>query len=200
MSNDLQPTDFTPSRKLNFVIGICAMLVSVASFYATYLQANSAEQQVKAMTYPLIQYTTGNYSLDLKESAISLKLNNAGVGPAIIKRVNLKYNNKSYRRLEEFLVACCGESYNKFKSPQETVAASIESRLLTSFVEGSILSAGDNTNLLTLRRRPENKEFWEVLNRERFKLSLEVCYCSLLDSCYVSERAGLVTELKSCEV
>ena len=42
------------SQRLNLILALCAILISAASFYATYLQADSAEKQVKAMTLPLI--------------------------------------------------------------------------------------------------------------------------------------------------
>ncbi|MCW8999769.1 MAG: hypothetical protein OQK04_13760, partial [Kangiellaceae bacterium] len=133
MEQDTYNNEFSPSSKLNFVIGICAMLISIASFYATYLQANSAEQQVKAMTYPLIQYRTGNYSVDLDESAISLSISNAGVGPATIKTVKYKYQDKYYSNLYQFLAACCDPEYSEFVSPTHKSRSNIESQFLTSF-------------------------------------------------------------------
>ena len=47
-------------QKLNLTLALCAVLISLASFYATYIQASAAEQQVKAMTLPLLQYATSN--------------------------------------------------------------------------------------------------------------------------------------------
>jgi len=176
------------------------MLVSIASFYATYLQANSAEQQVKAMTYPLIQYSTGNYSIELKESAITLSVSNSGVGPAIIKTLDYKYDGKAYKRIGELMDACCSAEYQVFKAAENEKDAPLESRMLTSFIEGTILSAGESNALLTLRKRPENEEFWNALNKERFKVKLEVCYCSLLDTCYRSEYVGQAVEVSSCKV
>ncbi|MFC1690280.1 hypothetical protein ACFL07_11610 [Pseudomonadota bacterium] len=55
------------SERLNFIIAVCAILISGASFYATFLQANSAEQQVKAMTWPLIEFTHSNFDVETGE-------------------------------------------------------------------------------------------------------------------------------------
>ena len=198
MEQDIYNNEFSPSSKLNFVIGICAFLISIASFYATYLQANSAEQQVKAMTYPLIQYSSGNYSVELDESAISLRISNAGVGPATIKTIRYKYKNQYYDGLYEFLAACCDPEYSDFASPDHRSKTNIESQFLTSFAENSILPAGDDVMLAQLRKREENIELWNVLNKKRFELDFEVCYCSLLDECYVTERVGQIDEVDSC--
>lgn len=198
VEQDIYNTEFSPSSKLNFVIGICAFLISIASFYATYLQANSAEQQVKAMTYPLIQYRTGNYSVELDESAINLSISNAGVGPATIKTVKYKYQDKYYSNLYEFLAACCNPQYSEFASPTHKSKSNIESQFLTSFAENSILPAGDNVMLAQLRKRAENIELWSVLNEKRFELDFQVCYCSLLDQCYVTEGVGKIDEVDSC--
>ena len=79
------------TERLSLVLAICAILVSVASFYATYLQADSAKKQVKAMTLPLLQFHHGNYAEQDDKQRLTFGLKNAGVGPAIIKSVMLKY-------------------------------------------------------------------------------------------------------------
>jgi len=82
------------SEKLNFVLAFCAVLISAASFYATYLQAEAADKQVKAMTLPLLQYGTGNYKEEDREDIIYFTINNAGVVPALIKRLRFKYKGE----------------------------------------------------------------------------------------------------------
>lgn len=195
-----QESDFSPSTKLNFIIGICAMLVSIASFYATYLQAESAEQQVKAMTYPLIEFSSGNYDLDLAENSIYMLISNKGVGPAIIKDVGYEYEGTRYHSFQEYLKACCDKEYKAFSSEETQKYATMESQLITSFPVGTILRADGRIRLATLRKRPENAPLWDVLNHERFNLKLDVCYCSLLDKCYKSKGKGDVVEVKQCPV
>ena len=40
---------FLRTENINFIVAISAVLISAASFYATYLQADAANKQVKAM-------------------------------------------------------------------------------------------------------------------------------------------------------
>ncbi|TQV77317.1 hypothetical protein FLL45_05060 [Aliikangiella marina] len=189
---------FTPSKKLNFIIGICAILISLASFYATYLQAKSAEQQVKAMTYPLIQTVTNNYDLEKQESAISLVLINSGVGPAIIKNVIYQYEGQEYNTVFDYLKACCNEEYQNFKSAQSSDSATVRAQIITSRDREIILAANDSTQTLYLLKHETNKELWNKLNSERRKLNMSVCYCSLLENCYQSISVGMTQEVKSC--
>ena len=174
------------------------MLVSVASFYATYIQAISAEQQVKAMTYPLIQFTTGNFDTELKEQKISLTIRNSGVGPAIIHQLTYQYRDKNYPALREFLKACCEKELVAFRLPENQKDASVDSQIITSRETGVILAASDDIDLFQLLKRPSNEKFWNKINEERRYLRISACYCSLLEDCYISKEAGNVLEVEAC--
>ncbi len=69
------------SERLNLILALCAILISAASFYATYLQADSAEKQVKAMTLPLIQFTSGSWDSGEKISKLTLGLKMRALAP-----------------------------------------------------------------------------------------------------------------------
>ena len=87
MDDDKARRASVSSEQLNFILAVCAILISAASFYAVYLQANSAERQVNAMTLPLIQFSHGDYDTERDTRSIYFSLENAGVGPAIINSV-----------------------------------------------------------------------------------------------------------------
>jgi len=50
------------NERLNLFLALCAIIISAASFYATYLQASAAERQVKAATWPWLEVMTGNFN------------------------------------------------------------------------------------------------------------------------------------------
>ncbi len=186
------------SRKLNFIIAVSAMLLSIASFYATYIQAKAADQQVKAMTYPLIQYSSGNYDKELKASVVNLNLSNHGVGPAIIKTVTFVYSDQLFHSAGEFLEACCEQELLDFKSSDNFDDAPIESQIYTSVISNIVLPMNSKANILALQKYDINQALWNKINTERFKLKVSVCYCSLLDNCYQTKEAGIINEVKSC--
>lgn len=186
------------AERINFIIAVCAILISIASFYATYLQANSAEQQVKAMTYPLIQYSSSNYDEATKHSEISLNLRNSGVGPAIIKQVEYKYNNQNFTNIWKFLRACCDKEIKEFEAHKNANKVPVDAQIISSPSSSVVLPINDHIRIVSLRKHESNAALWNKLNYERFLLKVSVCYCSLLDNCYVTEKAGQITEVEFC--
>lgn len=190
------------SEKLNFILATCAILISEASFYATYLQAKSAERQVKAMTLPLIQFSHGNYDSENDLKVIDLELKNAGVGPAIIKRVQIKHREKTYASLNEFFEACCIVELEQDKArmaagndgdPEEEIGGWVSQPLV------DIILPGQSTYYFQrIQYGTKTLAFWEKLNNERWHINLDICYCSLLDECFETEKNGVVEEIKYC--
>lgn len=72
------------NERLNLFLALCAIIISAASFYATYLQANAAERQVKAATWPWLEVMTGNFNEEKNSEEITFYIKNSGSGPAII--------------------------------------------------------------------------------------------------------------------
>lgn len=194
-----EESGFKFSKKLNFVLAISAMFISIASFYATYIQAVSSEQQVKAMTYPLVQFSTGNFDVEHKEQKIYLKLKNSGVGPALIKSVSYIYDDKHFSYPMDFIMYCCEENYKKFRSPESQANSSVQAQIITSADRGIVLAASDETNVIQIARHESNAALWDQLNKQRRKLSVSVCYCSLLDNCYQSNGREEVKEVEQCK-
>ena len=211
MSNSSSEQDNKPkdqqgftSQKLNFTLAICAILISAASFYATYLQASAAEKQVKAMTLPLIQYDTGNLDDITKLPVIEFSLENAGVGPALIKSVNFSYQGETFDFIQGFFKACCSEEYKIFvkKMPQlmkQDLNLSLGGMIQESVVN-KIIPAQEEVKFYRLYKGEFSNELWSKLNDERRKLKVSICYCSLLDNCYITEKNGVVEPVDACPV
>jgi len=187
------------SQKLNLTLALCAILISIASFYATYIQASAAEQQVKAMTLPLLQYATGNVDSETKESVLGFTISNNGVGPAILKSSKFHYKKQEYQQFSHFLKACCESEYKAFikHKPQSHLKLGSE---ITSSIHNRILPAQEEIVFYQLYNGEFSSELWKKLNDERFHLSMEMCYCSLLDECYITLSRGVVVPVDSCPV
>ena len=187
------------SERLNFIIAVCAILISGASFYATYLQANSAEQQVKAMTWPLIEFTHGNYNVETREKNLTLSLRNAGVGPAIVKSVAFVYQDERHGSLQDLLVACCIDTFRVYiEEVQGNQFDADVWTLTTSPTSCIILPVDGQLEFLSLVNHPSNDSLWHAINKERWNLRLDVCYCSLLENCYITGKPGQVEEVEAC--
>ena len=181
------------TEKLNFIIAVCAILISAASFYATYLQADAANKQVKAMTLPLLQFSTGNWNSEEKQKRITFTLTNAGLGAAIIKNFNFIYLNKKYDSISHYLEVCCGQELKQVNKKLGDDAG-----LLTAKVNNTILAGQSKNRFITFDYNKNTEVFWNKLNDERFKTKLEVCYCSLLDDCYITRENGIAKPVEQC--
>jgi hypothetical protein len=69
--------------------------------------------------------------------------------------------------------------------------------MTTADTEG-ILPVAGQVDFLILPRHEENAVLWDRINKERWRLNLEVCYCSLLENCYITDRPGKVQEVEQC--
>ncbi|AWF79840.1 hypothetical protein BTJ40_02855 [Microbulbifer sp. A4B17] len=189
--------------RLNLVIAVSAIMISLASFYATYLQARAANQQVKIMTMPVIQFSHENYDEESNRNLITFNFHNAGSGPAILKSVSFKYKNTEYSSTHAFLQACCQEEhkmmmgkYNKnLKNHHPPLDEGFQS---SSEINGVIIPAQSEYPFYSLSRGTATSELWEKVDKERWNLSISACFCSPLGNCYESNSKKISMEVNQC--
>jgi len=196
-NNSANNSSRTSGERLNFIIAVCAILISAASFYATYLQADAANKQVKAMTLPMIQYLHGN-ALGDDDKVINFSLMNAGIGPALLRSVEYTYQDKSYEIFFQILHDCCkdviGKYYTKEKQANNDVPLFITSPLINTIIPGQ-----DELVFLKFKYDDKTKDLWELLNEIRFEIGFTACYCSMLDECYTVNEKAVSQEVKVCQ-
>ncbi len=188
--------DKPSGERLNFIIAMCAILISAASFYATYLQADAANKQVKAMTLPMLQYGHGNAMGD-DEKVINFSLKNAGIGPALIRSVEFSYRDQAYPNIFMLLHDCCQSVVSKFYSQEKQAAGNLP-QFITSPVANTIIGGQDVHVFLKFKYAEDTSELWQLLNDIRFEFGFKACYCSMLDQCYVVDEKAIQQEVKAC--
>jgi len=181
------------SHRLNLILAICGIVIALASFYATYLQAEAADKQVKAMTMPLVQFKHGNQDDKLNIKSIGFELSNSGMGPALVKSVVYKYKGEKYHSVRDFYNACC-QIIHADKQEKEPAHAT------TSVLLNTILAGQDSQKFLGANFKDNSPEFWNKLNMARWELRVEVCYCSMLDECYITEKNGVIDPIEQCPI
>jgi len=187
-----------PRERLNFIIAVCAILISAASFYATYLQADAANKQVKAMTMPMLQYGHGNVLND-DERVVNFSLINAGVGPALINSVTFSYQDRSFDTFFQVLNHCCQQVVKDFLVASEQRDEEVP-QFITSPVLNTILPGQDRLMFMRLKWHESNQEMWNLINELRFEVTFQACYCSLLDECYQTDEQSRIKAVASCPV
>ena len=163
------------------LVGLCALCVSA---YTAYVQ----RQQVRAAVWPILEFDSSN------APDIHFTLANKGVGPAIIRHV---------------IVMVDGQPVRNWKEALERILGPGEHLCSESDMSGHAFAAGESRTVFT-PHDPENNPLnydrsnplWVKMNKERLRVSVEICYCSTLDECWTLRASGLTpsttTETRRC--
>ena len=163
------------------LVGFCALCVSA---YTAHVQ----RQQVRAAVWPILEFDSSN------APDIHFTLANKGVGPAIIRNVIVKVDGQPVRNWKEALERILG--------PGEHLGSE-------SDMSGHVLAAGESMTVYT-PHDPENNPLnfdksnplWVKLNKDRGRVTVEICYCSTLGECWTLRGSGMTpsttTETRRC--
>jgi len=161
------------------VITIAILLVSVSSLVVAIVHSRTLERMadanaklVEANSWPFLYYETSN------GQTILMSIVNEGVGPAKIESIEVKWAGRARADAVDFRQACCG-----FKPRTADVQYAL--------IAGKVLRAGQSINVLGLPHTAADNSAWNSLQRQRLSraLSVNVCYCSVFDQCWLSDIA-----------
>lgn len=199
---------FFTQERLNLIVALCAVLISGASFYATYLQADAAKKQVRAMTLPLVDFEYSNLDPTRSSAQISFSLKNSGIGPALVQAFEIDYQGETYHSVKDFLSSCC--DYSEYEKAIRLatndlnefgeVLEKIDGAMTTGSITNTVIPGQSSLDFLMLPYGETSKQLWEKLNKERKKITVKTCYCSMLGECYWSKSNGTPTATGSCPV
>ncbi len=162
-------------------VGVCALCVSA---YTAHVQ----RQQVRAAVWPILEFDSSN------APDIHFTLANKGVGPAIIRHVIVKVDGQPVRNWREALERILG--------PGEHLGSE-------SDMSGRVFAAGESMTVFTPRDSENNplnfdksNPLWVKMNKERFRVTAEICYCSTLGECWTLRGGGstpnITTQTRRC--
>jgi len=162
-------------------VGVCALCVSA---YTAHVQ----RQQVRAAVWPILEFDSSN------APDIHFTLANKGVGPAIIRHVIVKVDGQPVRNWREALERIFG--------PGEHLGSE-------SDMSGRVFAAGESMTVFTPRDSENNplnfdksNPLWVKMNKERFRVTAEICYCSTLGECWTLRGGGstpnITTQTRRC--
>jgi hypothetical protein len=158
-------------------VGVCALCVSG---YTAHVQ----RQQVRAAVWPILEFDTSN------APDIHFTLANKGVGPAIIRHVIVRVDGQPVRNWREAL--------EKMLGPGNLASE--------SDMSGHVFAAGESMTILT-PRDPENNPLvfdksnplWVKMNKDRERVTVEICYCSTLGECWTLRSGGPTSNSTTAE-
>jgi hypothetical protein len=163
------------------LIGCVAVCVAG---YTAYMQ----RQQVRAAVWPILEFDSSN------GPNIHFTVSNKGVGPAIIRHVVMKVDGHPARDWIDVLDKLLGPGKHRYSE---------------SDISGHVFAAGESMDVFTPCDPEGNpiafdksNPFWIEMDKNRGRLTTEICYCSTLGECWTLRAGGLThgttTQTRRC--
>jgi hypothetical protein len=175
----------TASRYETFIATFIAFLAVSVAGYTAYMQ----RQQVRAAVWPILEFDTSN------GPNIYFSVANKGVGPAIIRHVIVRIDGQPVKNWNEMLDKFLGPGKHRFAESDITGHVFAPNETMTVFIPHD-----PEGNTLTDRSNP----LWVELNKDRERVSVEICYSSTLGDSWTLRAAGLTpgttTETRRCPI
>ncbi|GAB4171831.1 MAG: hypothetical protein Kow0020_06700 [Wenzhouxiangellaceae bacterium] len=161
---------------------IVAIVVGVAALFVSWDQGRVMREEVRASVWPALQ-VDGFASREDDGFLVGLQVHNAGVGPALVQRLTLRHRGALVPDVDALL---------KHMPPGADLSLQT--------LEGRVIAAGDQVRPFELRYRAlpgmNPVEFMQWLGENWMA---EVCYCSVLEQCWVSgQDRGVPVPVNDC--
>jgi hypothetical protein len=182
----------TGHNLIDMLVAGAAILISLVSLGVAIQNSQVQNKMLTAASWPMISYFTSNATVEGGKRMIRIGLVNAGVGPAKVENVTMRWKGKPVTDILPFLVECCGAVVKD---------GHYGHGLLLSTISPTVMMAGQQTTFFALPESPDNKETWSRMDVARNEIELSICYCSVFDECWLSDGVSLhPPRVKSCPV
>lgn len=151
-----------------YAVAATAFFVSVCSLFIYIYQSKLMAEQQQVAVWPYVQWTYTNvdeYRFDAE---------NKGVGPALVRKVAIRYNGKALRTNGELV--------------REVMGAGTKLDWQNGGLAGTVMSPGEKKSFLIVPGKEGGKAFGDKFDAQ--KLSLEITYCSIYGRCWTSVGLG----------
>jgi hypothetical protein len=185
----------TLTRTIELTVAVSVVVISVASLYVAVEQSRVMQRTLEANVLPVVQYDTGNYNLPMEEWRLTVSFRNTGIGPADIRFMEMTWDGEPIRDTSQFIARCCVPDtipdadrldyvHNAFRTGQMA--------FLFDSIEGRFLAPQEEVDYIIFRRpdavsQPIGYGVWQALDNARHDMSVDVCYCSVFDDCWMAK-------------
>ncbi|WP_394822456.1 hypothetical protein [Pendulispora albinea] len=156
----------TPAKRLELIAAVLASFIAALALIVSAYSAYWQRVQARALVWPYLQLASSDVTEDGKSDYRFLVLN-GGIGPARIRFVEVTVDEKPVSTWDEAVKELIGER------PPNT--------MIRNSVHGRIVSAGTNVNAVHVI----DPEVAKAVAEARHRLQMQVCYCSVLDECWL---------------
>ena len=174
----------TGHRWLDILLGLSAMVISVASLFLAVHHGHTMEKMVEASTWPYVEISFSNATVDGRPVA-KLDVINSGVGPARIETTEMFFQGKPMASRHALV---------------KVLARSDQMNVLSSTVSDRVLRAGDTIPALqTDPGMAASPAYFQHFQENLSLVTSRICYCSVLDQCWLRDsRQPKPEKVKAC--
>lgn len=157
----------TGARKnvTEYLVAGTAFFVSICTLGVYLYQSQLMTQQQHVSVWPYVEWYTGNVT------DYHIAAQNKGVGPAIIRKVEMRYDGKPVADMPALLTAVMGDH------PQLS--------LETSTLEGRVMAPREEVMAFMIHDLKDGLRFQRKLNEHEF--TMRITYCSIYGDCWFSD-------------
>lgn len=167
-------------RWVDLAIAVAAISISLISLFVAIQQGQTERKLLAASSWPFLNYVTERDGLAPDPVLVLLRIENAGVGPARLRSMVVRYKGAVVHSHAELLAACCG-------LPPASQAQEIALGLSNKNSPIGIYPARESVTFLGWRRTTAGAAVWDRLDQARHQLTFDLCYCSVLGECWRSD-------------
>ena len=166
--------------RFDFVIAFCALLISGVAAGASAYQTYVIRQQYSATVWPYLNFITSS-----SPKFLWLRVNNAGIGPALIRSAVVTRDGKpivvqANPATNPALFVAIAPERNAAADDERRMHARGSSLTVSSIVRGDVIPAGSTLDLLRIDGTTLTRHVFADVRH----IDLQICYCSLLGTCW----------------
>jgi hypothetical protein len=184
----VQPTPRrTGFRHFDAVVSMSAIFISAVSLYVAVQHGKTERQLVAANVWPFPRAILSN-GYDSKGST-AIGVSNGGVGPAKIRSFEVFYRGQPVSSGMDLLRKCCG-----LAPGAAAIKAAFPNGTYSSIVDETVLRPGEENPVFRVPRLGTDvtERFSRISTLQQ--IGFRVCYCSVLDECWISDLKSTRTE------
>jgi hypothetical protein len=181
----------TGHRSWDLLASLAAITISAASLYTAYHTSHSMERLVHASSWPSLQLDSSNETAE-GAAALLFDIHNTGVGPAQIHDFTILVDGQPVPSegwlIDNLIKACCNEARAEVLAAAGGNLHDMLGADTTNPVASRSLAPNERVSAIRWPRTDRNAVLWRQLDlaRQRGRIQLRACYCSVFDECWAA--------------
>lgn len=175
--------------RLDTIIAVSALLVStlaalssIATAIIMTRQTQVIAQQFSSTVWPYVAVRG-----DLSNNHAVFKATNDGLGPAVLRAIVVRVDGKPQRRFSDAFFRLLSGVH----VPRNAAHGSLQ---FSGTTPGQVLRPGESVALMDL----QNTVVAPIVEQKIRRISIRLCYCSLLDECWIAEGTPVNRRTADC--